>query len=176
LKPYVARTTPKIKVPPPKVPEINLEEAEIPVKFILSGLKGYQIIRELKKMQKEAEQKGEGEALPPLSEAAKLLLNTEEKPKRRMSFNPYKKLPPRYWLPPEERKAYLESRKKKKKKKEQQTNQTEDTKSETKEKTTTSEISTADNNTSTTSSSSSSSTSISSTTTTPLVSTTDTSQ
>jgi large subunit ribosomal protein L41 len=117
LKPYVSRTTPQIHVPPPKVPDINLEEAEIPLKFILSGLKPYQILRELKKMKEEAIKKGEV-GLESLPQAAKELLaqaEADSSKKRRMSFNPYHKLPPRYWLPPEERKAWLESKRRKKK-------------------------------------------------------------
>jgi hypothetical protein len=125
----VARSTPRIKVPPPKVPEINLEEAEIPLKFILSGLKPYQIIRELKKMTEEALKKGE-DALVNLSDTAKELLTQAWKSdtKRRTSFHPYRKLPPRYWLSPEERKKWFESRKKKKKTKKE----TSETSSQTK--------------------------------------------
>jgi hypothetical protein len=133
LKPYVARSTPRIKVPPPKVPDINLEEAEIPLKFILSGLKPYQIIRELKKMTEEATKKGE-DALANISDTAKELLleawDTKKK-KKRMSFNPYTKLPPRYWLSPEERKKWLESKQKGKKKKKK--SETTESSSETKD-------------------------------------------
>jgi len=61
LKPYVAYGTPKIKVPPPKVPELNLAETEVDILDIVAP--------HHKKLREERRKKilGDTETPPPAS-------------------------------------------------------------------------------------------------------------
>lgn len=49
LKPYVAYDTPKIKVPPPKMPELDFSKIEVPLEQIIFPL---EYAKKMKKLEK----------------------------------------------------------------------------------------------------------------------------
>jgi len=53
LKPYVAHNTPKIKVPQPTLPHLDLSQSEVPVDWIVTDLPNYKMKAELKKLEKD---------------------------------------------------------------------------------------------------------------------------
>eukprot|EP01130_Rhizamoeba_saxonica_P006925 TRINITY_DN277_c0_g1_i1.p1 TRINITY_DN277_c0_g1~~TRINITY_DN277_c0_g1_i1.p1 ORF type:complete len:113 (+),score=31.04 TRINITY_DN277_c0_g1_i1:513-851(+) len=59
LKPYVAKDTPGIKTPPPQVPELNLEEAEIDILDIVAPQ--HKDLRKYKRLLREAQEKLQAE-------------------------------------------------------------------------------------------------------------------
>lgn len=53
LKPYVAHNTPKIKVPPPTLPHLDLNQSELPVEWIVNDYPNYKLKTELNKLEKK---------------------------------------------------------------------------------------------------------------------------
>lgn len=52
MKPYVAHNTPKIKVPPPTLPHLDLNQSEVPVEWIVNNYPNYKMKAELKRLEK----------------------------------------------------------------------------------------------------------------------------